>query len=331
MQAISYRSFGAARDVLSLDPCECPPPGTGEVCVDLAFSGVNPSDVKARAGARAGMSRLPWPRIIPHSDGAGVISAVGPGVPSERIGQPVWIWNGQWRRPFGTAATRITLPAKQAIALPAGITPETGASLGIPGLTACHTVFGGGDIRGASILVQGGSGMVGYLAVQLARWGGAHVIATASPGARERVERAGAHVVLDYAAPDLADQILEANAGQPVSQIVDVEFGLNAETDAQVIAENGRISAYGAASHPVPQLPFYPLMFKSVTLEMPLIYLLTAEQRARAIQRLHAALCEEALIIPVDTVVPLADCARAHEIVESGARTGAVLLSCTQE
>lgn len=329
MKAITYRAFGPARDVLQTEELECPPPGPGEVTVDLAFSAVNPSDVKARAGARAGMTELPWPAIVPHSDGAGVISALGEGVDPARLGQRVWIWNGQWQRPFGTAAGQITLPEAQAVELPAQVPLETGAVLGIPGLTACHTVFSGGEVAGKTVLVHGGGGSVGALAVQFARWGGAKVIATCSPADRDRVLALGAAAALDYCDPDLAGAILDANGGQPVDHIVEVEFGANAETDAAVIRESGRITAYGSARVMQPQLPFYPLMFKNVTLEMALVYLLAPAQRRAAESRLSRALEDGALQVPPPAVFAMEEAAAAHEAVEQGGRRGAVLIRTT--
>lgn len=326
MKAITYRSFGPAAEVLTLEQMEPPRPGAGEVLVDVALSGVNPSDVKARAGARAGVTELPYPVIVPHSDGSGVISAVGDGVDPARIGQRVWLWNGQWRRAMGTCAEQIALPSAQAVPLPQGVNLETGAVLGIPGLTASHVVFSGGPVTDQTVLVHGGAGTVGYLAVQLAKWGGARVIATAGGGAADRVRDAGADAVLDYAEPDLAAAILDANKGQPVNRIVEVEFGVNAATDAAVIAENGRINAYGSAKAMAPELPFYPFMFKAVTLEMALVYLLTPSQRAAAIDQLHAALAAGALRIPVQKTYTLDQSAAAHEAVEKGGRHGAILV-----
>lgn len=326
MYAVTYRAFGAARDVLNVENLPTPEPAPGEVLVEMAYSGVNPSDVKARAGARAGMTELPYPAIIPHSDGAGVITAVGDGVDKGRIDQNVWIWNGQWQRAFGTAATHIALPAEQVVPLPDGISLQTGAVLGIPGLTACYTVFSGGPVRDQTVLVQGGAGTVGFLAVQLAKWGGARVIATARGQGAERALAAGADAVVDYSAPDVAAEVLAANNGRPVERIVEVEFGANAEIDTTVIAENGRINAYGSAKNMAPTLPFYPLMFKAVTLEMALIYLLTPAQRQETVATLTRALKDGALQCPVENVYAMQDCAAAHEAVEAGNRTGAILI-----
>jgi NADPH2:quinone reductase len=326
MKAITYSRFGTARDVLTLATIATPDPQPGEVEVELAFSGVNPSDVKSRAGGRPGVTQPAFDLIVPHSDGAGIITRVGAGVDPARIGQRVWIWNGQWRRALGTASTHIVLPSDQAVALPDQVSFETGAVLGIPGLTACHAVFAGGSVTGKTLLVQGGAGTVGYLAVQLAKWGGARVIATARGSGAARCKDVGADAVVDYSAPDLADQILQANDGKPVDRIIEVEFGVNINTDAAVIAENGTISAFGSALSLTPQIPFGPLLFKAVTLDIVLVYLLGNASRKAAIEKLHNALTAKALDCPVEQVFALTDTAAAHEAVEKGARAGAILI-----
>lgn len=330
MQAITYSTYGAAQDVLTLSDVPCPDPdpgpGPGEVRVDLVYSGVNPSDVKSRARPRAGGSALPYPVIIPHSDGSGVISAIGAGVSPNRIGQRVWIWNGQWQRAFGTAAQQITLPGEQAVALADNVDFATGAVLGIPGLTACFCVFANGNVTGKTLLIQGGAGTVGYLAVQLAKWGGARVIATARGQGITRAKQAGADAVVELGSDDLAAQILAANDGKPVDHIVEPEFGANIATDAEVIAENGHITAYGSALDMTPTVPFFPLLFKAVTIQIALVYILTPDQRADTLKRLNRALEAGALNCPIDRVFPLADCAAAHQAVEAGGRAGAILI-----
>ncbi|WP_317057547.1 NADPH:quinone reductase [Roseovarius rhodophyticola] len=326
MRAISYDAFGPAQDVLVLGDIETPAPAPGEILVRLSYSGVNPSDAKARAGARPGVTKPAFPRIIPHSDGAGVIEAVGDGVASDRIGEHVWIWNGQWQRAFGTAAEYIALPAEQAVPLPDGISLETGAALGIPGLTACHTVFGGGDVAGRTLLISGGAGSVGHNAVLLAKWGGAKVIATASAGAAAYVKAAGADVVLDYADPDLAAKILDATEGG-IDRAVEVEFGQNASLLAEVMKPPSTIATYGSGKAMTPELPFGPYLFKALKIDITLIYILPAPERAAAIERLHRALAEGAFTPSIDATLPLEDCAAAHDRVMQAGRRGSVLLS----
>lgn len=326
MHAISYSRFGPSDEVLT--PCDLPTPdpAPGEVLVRLHVSGVNPSDAKARSGARPGVTKPAFPCIVPHSDGAGVIEAVGEGVPSTRIGTRVWIWNGQWQRAFGTAAQYIALPSAQAVDLPQGVPFDIGACLGIPGLTAAHTVFGGGDVQGLKLLVSGGAGAVGHNAVQLARAAGAEVIATCSAPAMERVRAAGAAHVFDYSDPELAGKILDATGGKGIDRAVEVEFGANVGLLAEVMATNGTIAAYGSGKEMNPQLPFGPYLFKSLTVEIVLIYILSNAARQSAISRLAAALKAGTLYPAIHARFPLRECASAHDAVMSPGRAGAVLL-----
>ena len=327
MKFVSYDRFGMAADVLSLSEMDTPAPAAGEVTVRMALSGVNPSDTKSRMGP-PGAVKPAFDHVIPHSDGAGTIEAVGEGVDPARIGERVWIWNGQWQRAFGTAATHITLPSEQAVSMPSSVTFETGAIMGIPGLTAAEAVFGAGDVTGQTLVISGGGGTVGYLAVQLAVWGGAKVIATCSARDRARVEAAGAHAVLDYRAETLADDILAANDGALVDRVLEVEFGVNIDMNAAVIKPNGVIAAYGSQIEMAPTLQFRPLLFKAVTIDIILIYLLPLPQRTERIARLHAALEAGALSCPVAQIYPLAECAAAHDAVTAGGRAGAILLNC---
>ncbi len=326
MRAATYTAFGSAEDVLRIKDLERPSVRKGEVAVALAYSGVNPSDVKVRAGARPGQTKPPFPVICPHSEGAGTITEVGEGVDESRVGQRVWIWNGQWQRPMGTAAEEIVLPEEQAVALPASVSLESGACLGIVGLTAAHTVLGDGDVAGQTLLIHGGNGSVGHLAVQIAKWAGAKVISTSSPSGFDRCLAAGADAVLDYRSDTLAQDILERTNGDFVSRIVDLEFGKNIANNSEVIAPCGTIAVYGSAKDMTPKFAFGPLLFKAVTIDISLIYILDPKLRQSAIDNLHKALSERALSCPVDEVFALSETAAAHRAVETGGRSGAILV-----
>ena len=328
MKAIIYEKFGNASDVLTLEEISDPAPAPGEVLVRILASGVNPSDVKMRAGSRPGITKPPFPKIIPHSDGAGIIEAVGEGVNKKRIGQRVWIWNGQWQRPFGTAAELISIPDQQAVPLPKNLSLEEGAILGIPGLTAIHAVLGFGSIENKKILISGGAGTVGRLAIQFAKFSGAFVIATAH-GERSstRARDAGADVVLDYRAENLAEQVLSETNGKLIDHIVEVEFGNNITTNTAIIKEHGRIVSYGSALNMTPELPFYPLMFKSVTISLILVYLLTDSERRLAISNLNNLLNNHSVDFDIYKTFNLRECAKAHEVVETGNRAGSVILT----
>jgi NADPH2:quinone reductase len=327
MKTITYDRFGPAADVLNFTDMPTPTPSDGEVLVRLATSGVNPSDIRARAGGRPGVTKPPFPTIIPHSDGAGVIEAVGAGIPDSRIGERVWIWNGQWQRAFGTAAEYIALPSEQAVMLPENVSFDQGAILGIPGLTATHAVLGGGSVAGKTVYVSGGGGTVGRIAVQVAVASGAKVIATArGDTALDDMRTLGAEHVFDYSDPDLAERILEATHGVLIDRAVEVEFGKNADTLVQIIAENGTIASYGSAQEMTPTMPFYPLMFKAVTIDLLLIYLLNKSDRDATTRHLTALLEQDALDLRIAKVLDLRDCATAHDLIADGKRSGSVIL-----
>lgn len=327
MRAVTYERFGPAQEVLALEDLPTPTPQPGEVLVRLETSGVNPSDAKARAGARPGVTKPPFPKIIPHSDGAGVIEAVGEEVDPDRIGTRVWIWNGQWQRAFGTAASYISLPSAQAVPLPNNISFAEGATLGIPALTAIHAVLGRGDVAGQTVLVFGGAGTVGRLAIQVAKAHGASVISTARGAGIEAARAAGADHVLDYRSDRLATDILDATSGALVDQAIEVEFGENIDMLAQVMAPHGRIAAYGSARNLTPVLPYNPLMFKALTIDLVLVYILTARQRNDAIAALTALLETDALDLRIAAILSLEDCAKAHDMVMSAGREGSVVLT----
>ncbi|MFT7106326.1 MAG: NADPH2:quinone reductase [Yoonia sp.] len=327
MRAITYTGFGPASKVLTVEDLPTPAPTAGEVLVRLATSGVNPSDIRARAGGRPDVTKPPFPKIIPHSDGAGLIEAVGEGIDAARIGERVWIWNGQWQRPFGTAAEYIALPSAQAVELPENTSLAQGAALGIPALTAVHTVLGAGPVSGKQVLVSGGGGTVGRLAVQIAAASGARVITTCH-GEEDSLaaKAAGADIVLDYRSATLADDVLDATAGALIDHAVEVEFGQNIEMLTKVIREGGRIVAYGSARDMTPTLPFYPLMFKAVSIDLALIYLLRDGERATSIANLTRLLAQDALDFRVSETLPLEDCAKAHDIVAADGRAGSIIL-----
>ena len=324
MQAAWYERNGAAREVLKVGELPDPVPGPGEVLVRIHASGVNPSDVKSRQGARGAM---PFPRVIPHSDGAGVIVDAGPGVVPSRVGQRVWIYNGQWQRPFGTAATLIALPAAMAVPLPDGVSFVAGACLGIPASTAHHAVFADGPVARKTVLVTGGAGAVGHYAIQLARWGGARVLATVSSEAKAaHAKSAGAETVINYREEDVASAVMAATAGTGVDRIVEVELGGNLPTTEKILKTHGVVAAYASMAAPTPALPFYPLMFKGATIRLLLVYLLRPEERAQTIADLARAMEQGTLRHAVAESYPLAEIAKAHEAVESGKVIGNVVV-----
>lgn len=325
MQAAFYERTGPASEVLCVDEIPTPVPGSGEVRVRVAWSGVNPSDVKARAGART--KSLPFPRIIPHSDGAGVIDQVGEDVPSTRIGERVWIWNAAWMRPFGTAAQYVVLPSEQAVPLPESTDLAAGACLGIPVLTAYHAVTADGGIAGKSVLVAGGAGAVGHYAIQLAKIKGARqVIATVSGPEKATLAReAGADIVLNYKTDDLLAAISDATASQGIDRIVEVDLVANIDQDIAFLRPDGEVIVYGSGAPEIP-VPFSAAIRKGVHLYFFIVYNLDREVRRRAVADLTMLLEKNRLHHNIATRLPLAQIADAHDLVERGQVIGNVVL-----
>lgn len=283
MHAAWYEKNGAARDVLQTGEMPDPMPAAGEVRVRIMASGVNPSDVKSRL-ARP----LVAPRIIPHSDGAGIIDAVGAGVPQSRIGERVWLWNGQWKRAYGTAASMIALPAAQAVHLPDNTDFAAGACLGIPVLTAYHAlqllVQQIGSLAGKTILVIGASSAVGHYVTQIAtRDMGASVIGTVGSTAKAAHARAaGAAATIDYKTQDVAAEVLRQTDGCGVAAIVDMDLSSTiALVPSGALADHGVILCYGSNAGEV-TLPFREMLFRSLALKFFVAYELTAQERLRA-------------------------------------------------
>lgn len=325
MKAIWYEKQGAASDVLTLGERPEPQPAPGEVAVTVQASGVNPSDVKMRGGARGPMA---VPLQIPHSDGAGIIKAVGEGVDPARLGERVWLYNAAYRRSGGSCAETCVLPASQAVPLPDQISVKAGAALGIPAMTAHRALFCNDGVAGKSVLVTGGAGAVGHSAIQIAKWAGAEtIITTVSSAAKAAIAMAaGADHVINYRQQDVVEAVKAATDGAGVDHIVEVELGGNLAQSAQLIAEHGTIAWYGSESSREPAFPAYPLMFRNVSLQGIFLYSITPAQRDAAIADITSAL-EAGLLRPlIDSVWPLEDTVKAHERVESGERSGAVIV-----
>jgi NADPH2:quinone reductase len=325
MLAAFYDRVGPARDVLSVAEIETPKVRPGEVRVRLVTSGVNPSDVKTRGGVRS--RELPFPRIVPHSDGAGVIDQVGDGVPSSRIGQRVWVWNAAWARPFGTAAEFVVLPAEQAVPLPAAIGFDEGACLGIPALTAYHAVHSNGGVAGKSVLVAGGAGAVGHYAVQFAKLACAKLVAaTVSNDAKAALARtAGADVTINYRTDDVGQRCAELTAGTGVDRIIELDLAANLKSDLAAVRQDGEITVYGSGAPEIP-VPFFASALKNVRYQFFIVYKLSTADRAKDVAGLSALLDRGQLQHNIAARLPLASAAEAHELVESGRAVGNVVL-----
>jgi NADPH2:quinone reductase len=325
MKAAWYEKQGAARDVLVVGQMDDPQPHAGEVRMRVAFSGVNPGDVKKREDA-FGVG-MPYPRVIPHSDGSGTVDTVGDGVTQEWLGRRVWCYGAQSYRPFGTAAQYTVVPLKQVVPLPEGVPLEQGACLGIPGITAHRAVHVAGSVEGQTVLVQGGAGSVGACAVQLAHQAGARVVATCrSESDKEIASRAGADEVL-LTTGNLAERI-RALAPDGVDHIVEVAFGANIKTDTEVLAQGGSIATY-ATNTPMPETPVWQLMFVNARLFFVGSDDVPADAKIDAAHDINKALEAGWEGLDIAEIVPLDQIAHAHELVEHPVKPGRVIVAIT--
>lgn len=319
-----YKQFGAAKDVLEVGEMELPSVGPAEVRVRVHASGVNPSDVKKRAGYGDPFTEE---RIIPHSDGAGVIDQTGSEVDPNRVGERVWLYNGQYERPLGTAAEYIVLPAVQAVPLPGPLGFAEGACLGIPAMTAHRCLFAQGPIAGKKVLITGGAGAVGNYAIQFAKAAGANIITTISSQEKETYARqAGADHVIDYKKEDVVGTIMELTEGTGVDRIVDVDFGGNLPVTQAVLKNNGMVSVYASAGDRTPRFPVYTFMYKNINLQLVLVYNMPEDAKQRACSDINQAVESGSLTHKIAGRFPLDQLAAAHEAVESGTKIGNIIV-----
>jgi NADPH2:quinone reductase len=326
MKAAWYETQGAARDVLVVGEVPEPEPGPAEVRIRVAASGINPGDVKKRQDAFG--YGMPYPRVIPHNDGAGTIDQVGHGVPPSRVGERVWCYGAQSYRPFGTAAEYVVVPSGQAVPLPNGVPFEQGACLGIPGITAHRSVHCAGQVAGRTVLIQGGAGSVGMCAVQLARQAGARVLATVRSNEDVVIaSRAGAHEVITVGGIPSSEIVARVRkfAPQGVAHIIEVAFDANIELDAAILAQGGSLAAY-ATGQPSPPVPFWQLVFLNIRVFFLGSDDFPVEAKAAAAYDLNAAL--EANWSGFEDIrsYALSAIAEAHENVESRKARGRVVV-----
>ena len=322
MKAAWYEKQGPAREVLVVGEMPDPIPAAGEVRIRISVSGINPGDIKKREDT-FGVG-MPYPRVIPHSDGAGRVDQLGAGVPSEWMGRSVWCYGAQSYRPFGTAAEFAVVPVDKVAALPESVPMEQGACLGIPGITAHRAVHVAGPVNGRDVLVQGAAGSVGASAVQLARRAGARVIGTVRSSSDETTaNNAGAHEVL-VSDKELASRV-RALAPDGIDHIVEVAFGANIETDVELLKLGGSIASY-ATDNAAPKIPVWQMVFKNIRLFFLGSDDFPKEAKLQAAKGLNAALEGGWPGFEIGERIPLGDIARAHELVEHPVRPGRVVV-----
>jgi len=324
MRAAFYEKNGPARDVLTVAEIDTPQPGPGEVRVKLRASGVNPSDVKAREGRTR---KIAYPRVVPHSDGAGDIDMVGEGVPAARKGERVWVWNAQWKRALGTCADYVVLPAALAVPLPAHASYEAGACLGIPAMTAYHAVEVADAGSGRTVLVTGGAGGVGHYAIQFAKARGAMVLTTVSSEAKAKLAReAGADHVIDYKRENVGERVMAITGKAGADAVIEMDLAANAKLYPGLLHARSTVVVYGTGSAEAP-IPAQFLLVNAIAIRFIYVYDLTAQERTAAISGITRMIENKTLVNNVALTLPLKDIIVAHESVEQSKAMGNVVVT----
>jgi len=326
MKAAFYDRQGGP-EVLTIGELPDPEPGHGQVRVKVAISGLNPTDLKTRGGFAG--APMPFPKIVPHQDGAGTIDKVGPGVSSDRIGERVWLYKAQTGQPYGTAAQYVTLPSEHAVHLGDKASFEVGASLGIAAITAHRCLFADGDIRGRRVLVQGGGGAVGTAAILLAKWAGAEVAATISREEQAKVaSSAGADLIINRKTDDIPARIKEWTNGRGVDRIVDVDMAANIDTDIACLAPSGVITAYATEDPQVRlSMPFLKTMFGGYAFRFVFFYSIPNDAFRQAVREVSACVAAGAYQPAVGLTVSLDKIAEAHAAQAAGSVVGKILIT----
>lgn len=321
MLAATYAAEGPAT-VLTVGEVDRPEPGPGQVRVQVIVSGINPTDVKGRAG----LTPRPIDGFqVPHMDGAGIIDAVGPGVDSSRIGERVWLMFAALTR-WGTAAQWSIVPSEHAIRLPQNASFDLGATLGVPALTAAVCLFGTGSLAGRDVLVAG-AGAVGHAAISLARWAGARVVATVSgPQKAAIATQAGAHLVVNYREPGAIEAVKEFTDG--IDLVVEVALGANLDLDLAVCRRGATVVCY-AIDGPDPVIPVRRCMGAGLHLRFMLLYSEPSIELATAIRAVNGAVGAGALGLPPIHRYPL-DQVVAAQLAQEAGPVGKILVDIPQ-
>jgi NADPH2:quinone reductase len=326
MRAVWFEKFGPAKETLNIVEMPKPQVAAGEVLIRMKTTAVNPSDVKKRAGSAPNL--LDDGPVIPHSDGAGVIEAVGEGVPAQRIGERVWVYQAQFDRSFGSAAEYLAIDAARAAPLPENVSFEVGACLGIPVMTAHRCVFADGPVEGKTLLITGGAGRVGYYAIQWAKQAGARVITTASNDTdRANCESVGADLVVNHRQENWSESLLSLNNGEKVDRVIDVDFGANLTEVLKLIRVSGEIVTYSSNKDPKPQLPFGQMMYLDLMIRLVIVYAIPETAKQAAIADINDKLAKDELQHRIAHVLDFEDMVRSHELIEQGGFGGCVVVN----
>ena len=318
MNAIRVSEYGGP-SVLKLGEVPTPSVGPNQVLVRNHAIGVNPVDTYLRSNTDNRGPKLPY---TPGSDAAGVVESVGSGVTTVKAGERVYVGGTS----TGAYAELSLCEETDVHPLPAKVSFAQGAAVNAPYATAYHALFhrAHGE-AGETVLVHGASGGVGIGAVQLARARGLVVVGTAgTERGRRLVLEQGAHHVLDHTAPGYLDELPRLTGGRGPDIILEMLANVNLQKDLGVIALRGRIVVIGNRGNT--EINARLAMNKNAAILGMALFHATPSQLVAIHGALVEGLSNGTLRPVVGHELPLAQAARAHEVVMEAGHTGKVVL-----
>lgn len=323
MQAIRVHEYGGP-EVMKLESVPDPKPGAGQVLVRLRAAGVNPVDTYIRSGTYALLpDKLPY---TPGSDGAGEVAAVGEGVTDFKRGDRVFV-HRLGVKFAGTYAQMTVAPVANVARLPAGLSFEQGAAIGVPHLTAHYALHTTARAKpGETVLVHGASGAVGTAAVQMAAAHGLTVIGTAgTERGLQIVREQGAQHALRHGTPDVVKQVMDLTGGRGVDVIVEMLANANLGRDLEMLARNGRVAVVG--SRGTVEVNPREIMRREAVVSGMMLWNVPGDEIERMLTALQAGFESGKLNPVVGRKFPLAEAPQAHVAVMSPGAAGKIVLT----
>lgn len=327
MPTMQYVDHGAGGDAacMTLATRERPAPGPSEVLIEVAYAGVNRPDVLQRSG-----SYPPPPGACPHLglEVSGRIAAVGDGVSRWKVGDAVCALV-----PGGGYAQYCVTDSRHCLPVPRGLTLLQAAALPETYFTVWTNVFERGRLAaGETVLIHGGSSGIGLTAIQLASAAGATVFVTVGNEAKAKAcLEAGAHHAIHYRDEDFADAVVRLTDGRGVDMILDMVGGDYIERNLKSLALEGRLVQIAFLEGSRVTLDAMPIMLKRLTFTGSTLRARSAEQKAAIAQALEAKvwpMLERGEALPIiHRVLPVAEAADAHRLMESSAHIGKIMLN----
>jgi len=322
MRAAWYTQKGEARKVLKVGDFILPQLLDNELQVSIRYSGLNTGEISKRVFVEG--SKMPYPLVIPQSDGVGIVTKIGKDIDENWLNKEVVVFGAQSYRPFGTAAELTNIPLDKIVELLPSVDIKQAAQLGIPAITGYQSVTIFESLKGKNILVQGGAGAVNQWAIKFASTKGANVITTVlHDDDIVAAQKAGADEV--FVLDKLGIKELVKKYQQKIDGVVEVSFNNNLKLDLELLRVGGEISVYSSASSRS-YLPFWELIYNNISIHFLGSDDFKPELKKQAMTEAVEILNNGWEGLKIGKIFPLDDIALAHEALEQKKYKGRILI-----